>query len=310
MDNKMNFIGEKRMKKAVILFALTLIMDCSSVPDKQEAKVEENKISERTLDQSKKSDNLAWFKDKSPVYISISLLKIKASEEFCNRFEPGLFGSSLGGLLRKPDLDFRAWLREENSNIAHIASTQGFEIITLKCGKEENTKFSFFQGNGIISRDSHLSFSIKIYENDQLVTDNKTEKLNKIVTDLLSIATAAVDKGFLQKNRGDAFLNYFSFALIPVDLLNNINNLIYGEETLVTSFEINLFRDNYFLPATTSGDTIKTEILKANEIKNFTVLDNSKLPDMKDVTAIRYEIPTKANELELTFEILLSKRKD
>ena len=294
MDNKMNFIGEKRMKKAVILFALTLIMDCSSVPDKQEAKVEENKISERTLDQSKKSDNLAWFKDKSPVYISISLLKIKASEEFCNRFEPGLFGSSLGGLLRKPDLDFRAWLREENSNIAHIASTQGFEIITLKCGKEENTKFSFFQGNGIISRDSHLSFSIKIYENDQLVTDNKTEKLNKIVTDLSSIATAAVDKGFLQKNRGDAFLNYFSFALIPVDLLNNINNLIYGEETLVTSFEINLFRDNYFLPATTSGDTIKTEILKANEIKNFTVLDNSKLPDMKDVTAIRYEIPTKA----------------
>ena len=308
--------------KLVLLLTLIAIAQCTSVDIKSKvepttsteiASGKSKKAAEEDLTkQEKKGDSQqAWFKEKSPIYVSVTLLKIKTTEEFCNKYEPGLFGNDLWGMLRKPDLDLRVWVREENSNIAHIANTQGFEIIQTQCGKEENARFNFFPNNPIVTRKSHLTLSLKVFENDQIITDNRKEKLNKILNDIASVSTVAVDKTLIQKTKGDTFLNYFSFLSIPIDLVNGINDFLVGEETLVTSFEINLFRDNYFLPATSSFDSNKIEVLKAGEMNNFTLInDSTKLSEIKDITAIRYEVTTNLNGISFTFGILVSKRKE
>ena len=250
-----------------------------------------------------------WLKEKTPIYVSVALSRIRAKKEFCDKYEPGFFGKAFLEV-RKPDLDFRVWLREENSNVAHIANTQGFEILKIACDKNENVDFNFFLNNPIVSRDSHLALSVKIYENDQVFTDDKKDKLNKILSNLSSIGTAAIDKGMIQKTKGDTFLNYLSFIQIPFDLINNLNDFLFDEETLVTSFNIHFFQNNVFSPATSSDDQIKIEFLRDKDLTNFVSAEKGKKVNLNEISAIRYEITTTVSDLELTFVIILNRRKE
>ncbi len=290
--------------KLIFLFTTIGFLGCSAFPWVKE---DSHKPSYTNQIDIKSKFSEEWLKSESPVDLSVSIRKIYASNKFCDSHEFGFFGHKfLWFFGREPELDFRVWLRQKNSNIAHVSSSDGYELIKIMCDSEVESKFNLFFNNQIISRDDELDISIKIYENDQAFADNKLEKLNKILNDIGTGINATVDKGLIQKNKGDNLLIYFSFVKIPFDLVNSLNDLFFGEESLVTTFNINMYRKDNFVPRSSS--------VKERNIAYVVTKDREKISDfsheinLKDIIAICYEITVSSNNLDITFEILVNKR--
>lgn len=295
------------------ILSLILLLDCKTPKDgeKEIAKYED----------SPQYDLVKTIIEKgTPIDVSVSLTKIFPTNKFCNKFENGIFGSDIFGALRRPSLDFRVSIYEKDSKISHIASSEGYGLIKTKCGQEHNSRYDLFFNSPIVTRDDQVTIYIKVYENDQVFADNQKEKLNKILGGLVASGNAAIDKGLVQKSKADTILNYLSFVQLPLDLINGIQDFLFLEEDLISSFEFNLYRDNFQLPGIVTHYPTQVFILPKNSLNNFIpiaeYIKNSKIQQTKgvaqikldSVAAISFHVTVTVNDLELTFEIQVSSK--